>query len=132
MLFDEQSGPLLVGEISPQIIRGRTIHDNNLVGSSIQKSRWNGVGSPHASNAFHLNLVFAKVFEIHSRNDRDAGIEQLLYILPAVCVWTCGRIFVRQPVDQGYLWLAADYGRNVNRFPVAYLQCRNSLKSLQN
>ena len=94
-------------------ILGRGVDDLDLIGG-MEKGLGHGVGDGFAANGLDLALALGDELEIDGGDDRDAGVEQLLHILPTMLVRAAGRIAVGEAVDEADLRMAAQDGGHVD------------------
>jgi hypothetical protein len=131
MFFGEPYGVVLATGSTRKAINRRSIHDHDLVRAAIQKTTRNGAGCPLAGDALNFILKFLQILEVYGGDDGDSSIEQLFNVLPAMTVWTAGRIVISETVNESNLRVPLDYGGNIYYFLAAHLQHRNNLELLQ-
>ena len=78
---------------------GRRVDDDHFVGAVDEVLR-HGLGFRLAEDAADELLLLGDVLEVDRRQNRDAGLEQLLDVLVALGVAAAGRVVVGEAVDQ--------------------------------
>jgi hypothetical protein len=98
----------LVGRVDPPLGDpltqgvGRQVDQHHLVGVVQQPVR-EGLPDPHPGEVLHLVVEALQVLDVHGGEHVDAGVEQLLDVLPAFGVPAAGVVGVGQLVDQAQL-----------------------------
>jgi hypothetical protein len=131
MFFGEPYGIVLATGSTRKAINRRSIHDHDLVRTAIQKTARNGAGGSLACDALNFILKFLQILEVDCGDDGDSSIEQLFNVLPAMTVWTAGRIVICETINESNLRVPRDYGGNIYYFLAAHLQHRNNFELLQ-
>ncbi len=131
MLFGKQSSAITGRCSSQDALFGGSIHHHDFICALIQKATRDGAGSPLAGDAFHVVLMFLKILQVHGSDDRDAGIEQLLDVLPAMGIGTAWRVLISKTVNQRNLGVPTNYRRHIDRFRASRFQKGNDFKLLQ-
>src|ERR1700719_1890921 len=131
MFLSEPCGAIRGGPFPREAIDRRSIDDHDLVRTAIQKTTRNGAGGSLAGDALDFILKFLQILQIYGGDHGDSSIEQLFNVLPAMTVWTAGRIVISETVNERNLRMPLDYGRNINYLVGAHPQHRNDLELLQ-
>ena len=92
------------GVMSTELLLVRAPHD--LVGD--------GLALQHAGDALHDVVQRLQVLDVDGGDDVDAGVQQLLHVLPALLVAGSRHVRVRQLIDQHHLGRAGKDGVHVH------------------
>src|SRR5580704_3820704 len=131
MFLGEPCGAIRGGPFPREAIDRRSIDDHDLVRAAIQKATRNRAGRSLTGDALDFILKFLQILQIYGGDDGDSGIEQLFDVLPAMTVWTAGRIVISETVNERNLRVPFDYGRHINYLVGAHFQHRNDLELSQ-
>jgi hypothetical protein len=96
-----------VREAAPQRLRG-DVDDLELLGTAHHLVR-HGLALPDARDPLHHVAQRGEVLHVHGGQDVDAGVEQLLDVLPALGVARAGRVGVGELVDQRHLGFTSQH-----------------------
>src|ERR1700739_4828389 len=131
MFLSEPHAILLPRSSTRKAINRRSIDDHDLVRAAIQKAARNRAGGSLTGDAFDFILKFLQILQVYGGDDGDSSIEQLFDVLPAMTVWTAGRIVISETINERHLRVPLDYSGNINYFIGADFQHRNVLELLQ-
>src|ERR1700739_723168 len=131
MFLGEPCGAVRRGPFPREAIDGRGIDHHDLVRAAIQKAARNRAGGSLAGDALDFILKFLQILQVYGGDDGDSSIEQLFDVLPAMTVWTAGRIVISETINARHLRGPLDYSGNINYFIGADFQHRNVLELLQ-
>ena len=113
-----------------QAVFGRGVDDLDLVRGA-QERLGDGVGHRAADDRRNLRLLLRDELEVDRRDDRDAGREHVLDVLPALRVTRPRRVAVGEPVDQHDLGAAMQHGADVDRLSALRDARRDDLELAQ-
>src|ERR1700745_2150522 len=110
MFLGEPCGAIRCGTFPREAIDGRGIDDHDLVRAAIEKAARNRAGGSLAGDALDFILKFLQILQVYGGDDGDSSIEQLFDVLPAMTVWTAGRIVISETINERHLRVPLDYG----------------------
>ena len=88
----------------------------------------NGLGDVLMGDGLDLAALFLNMLQVEGGDDRDAGVEQLRHVLPALLVVRTGRIVVGQAVYKTDLGFTAKNRRSIHHGGAVDFQQGKDLK----